>query len=328
MTAMLLGRWRTLLFAVASSVCALSACSEDGEPGTALDPSLGAGTGTGTAAGIGGVAGMSGAAAGATGASAGMAGIAGADSSAGVGGMTGTPPPASTGGAGGGGNGPATTADAGVPGSDGGMVDEPPPRADLGEGDGSDVVTIGDSWMSLGRTGIQQSLVEVSGQPYRMYGRGGTRLLNEAIPGQYETAKSADPDIKTVVMTGGGNDIIQVPGLRDDCAAGGMQCAEVLGMILARLTALWEEMAADGVQDVIYVQYSNPEGNNVDFALPSGDGVGARCMDVPAPLRCHRLETLDIVMGDIPDGIHPSAVAYDRIGQAVYDMMIERGMRR
>jgi lysophospholipase L1-like esterase len=49
---------------------------------------------------------------------------------------------------------------------------------------------------------------------------------------------------------------------------------------------------------------------------------------VPAPLRCHILETLDIVMGDIPDGIHPSAAGYDRIGQAVHDMMIAEGMRR
>jgi hypothetical protein len=326
MTSTRLGRCRSLLFAVAGSICALSACSEWDEPGMAVDPSLGAGSGAGTTAGIGGAAATGGAVAGAAGVS-GTVGIGGAGASAGVGGMAGTPPPVSAG-AGGAGGEPATAPDAGMPGDDGGMVDEPPPRADLGEGDGSDVITIGDSWMSLGTTGIQQSLVEVSGQPYRTYGRGGTRLLNEAIPNQYDSAKSADPDIKTVVMTGGGNDIIQVPGLRDDCAAGGMQCAEVLGMILGRLTALWEEMAADGVQDVIYVQYSNPEGNNVDFALPSGDGAAPRCMGVPAPLRCHRLETLDVVMGDIPDGIHPSAAGYDRIGQAVYDMMVERGMRR
>jgi lysophospholipase L1-like esterase len=112
------------------------------------------------------------------------------------------------------------------------------------------------------------------------------------------------------------------------CDAGGMQCAEVVGQILDRLDALWEEMAQDGVQDVIYVQYSNPAGDNVDFSLPSGDGVGPRCAETPEPLRCHRLETLDIVMGDIPDGIHPSSAGYDRIGQAVYDMMAERGMRR
>ena len=47
-----------------------------------------------------------------------------------------------------------------------------------------------------------------------------------------------------------------------------------------------------------------------------------------APLRCHRLETLDIVMGDIPDDIHPSAVAFDRLGVAVFDLMTKQGMRR
>jgi lysophospholipase L1-like esterase len=87
-------------------------------------------------------------------------------------------------------------------------------------------------------------------------------------------------------------------------------------------------MAADGVQDVIYVEYSNPEGNNVDFATADGDGVEPRCAATPQPLRCHTLPTLDIVMGDIPDNIHPSAAAYDRIGLAVHDMMVERGMRR
>ena len=209
-----------------------------------------------------------------------------------------------------------------------GAVTQPPARTDPGKGDGTDVITIGDSWMNLGSTGIQQSLRRASGQPYRTYGRGGTRLLNEAIPNQYANAKRADPDIKTVVMTGGGNDIIQVPGLRDDCDRMGMMCAMVVTQILDRLTKLWDEMAADGVQDVVYVQYSNPEGNNVDFAQANGDGVKKRCEAVKPPLRCHRLETLDIVMGDIPDGIHPSGAAYDRIGKAVFDLMVAQGMRR
>lgn len=225
--------------------------------------------------------------------------------------------------------------DAGVPAVDAGTTPAPDagtttpePRADLGEGDGSDVITIGDSWMSTGATGIQQSLLRASGQRYRTYGRPGTRLLNDQIPSQYASAVRADPDIKTVIMTGGGNDIIQVLGLREDCDAGGEMCGMVVGNILNRLTSMWDEMSADGVQDVVYVQYSNPEGENVDFVLPDGDGVPKRCEAAKAPLRCHRLETLDIVMGDIPDTIHPSPEAYDRIGKAVYEMMVEEGMRR
>ena len=212
--------------------------------------------------------------------------------------------------------------------ADSGVTQQPPAHMDQGKGDGSDVIAIGDSWMNLGSTGIQQSLIKASGQRYRTYGRGGTRLLNEVIPNQYESAKRANPDIKTVVMTGGGNDIIQVPGLRDDCTAMGQMCAMVVGQILDRLTKLWDEMSADGVQDVLYVQYSNPEGNNVDFAQANGDGVKKRCESVKPPLRCHRLETLDIVMGDIPDGIHPSGPAFDRVGKATFDLMVQQGMRR
>jgi len=224
--------------------------------------------------------------------------------------------------AGSGGDG-APVATAGAGGSD-----APSPGEDLGEGDGHDVITIGDSWMSLFTTGIQQSLVRISAKPYRTYGRGGTRLLDEVIPGQYLTAKMANAEIKTVVMTGGGNDIIQVPGLRDDCTAMGEMCTQVVTQILDRLAKLWADMAADGVQDVIYVEYSNPEGNNVDFKLPNGDSAPVRCAAVPAPMRCHILETLDIVMGDIPDGIHPSAAGFDRLGQAVHDLMVAEGMRR
>jgi hypothetical protein len=101
----------------------------------------------------------------------------------------------------------------------------------------------------------------------------------------------------------------------------------VTKQIRDRLTALWDLMAADGVQDVVYVQYSNPEGQNVDFA-DAGDSVKTRCAAVKAPLRCHTLETLDIVMGDIPDDIHPSAVAFDRLGVAVFKLMTDQGMRR
>jgi lysophospholipase L1-like esterase len=175
---------------------------------------------------------------------------------------------------------------------------------------------------------IQPGILQASGQPYRTYGVAGTRLLSEQIPSQYASAKNENPDIKTVIMTGGGNDIIQVPGLRADCDAQGMMCLEVVTNILNRLSALWDEMATDGVRDVIYIQYATPAGENIDFALPNGDGVTPRCGDVPESLLCHQLPTLDIVMGDIPDGIHPSTAAAGRIGQAAYELMVERGMRR
>ena len=237
------------------------------------------------------------------------------------------------------GSGPDTDADAGAEPTDAGMtmapdtgvtqMPMPPTRMDLGKGDGKDVITIGDSWMNLGTSGIQQSVKKASGnQPYRMYGVPGTRLLDNVIPNQYNSAKRADANIKTVIMTGGGNDIIQVPGLKDDCTAMGAQCKMVVTQILDRLGKLWDTMSTDGVTDVIYVQYSNPEGMNVDWSLSATDNVHTRCAAVKAPLHCHTLETLDIVKGDIPDGIHPSGPAFDRIGKALFDLMTKEGMRR
>jgi lysophospholipase L1-like esterase len=234
-----------------------------------------------------------------------------------------------------GGGADGTDAGSGVDSSDagnGGASGEDP-----GKGDGSDVIMIGDSWMSLfdPMSGIQGGVLKASGQPYRSYSIGGTTLLGggaldalfAAIPVQYDNAIAADPDVKTVIMTGGGNDILQ-SGLQADCDMNGDACGAQVVMILDRLSQLWADMAADGVKDVVYIFYATPAGKTVDFELPDGDGAVRRCANVPAPLRCHTLATLDIVMNDIPDGIHPSQAASDRIGQAVVELMASRGMRR
>ena len=98
-------------------------------------------------------------------------------------------------------------ATAGAGGS--GVIDRWMNREDLGKGTGSDVVTIGDSWMDylLGGGGIEGGL-DRAGTNYRHYALSGTQLLDGVIPRQYDRAKAANPDIKTVIMTGGGNDIM------------------------------------------------------------------------------------------------------------------------
>jgi hypothetical protein len=69
-------------------------------------------------------------------------------------------------------------------------------------------------------TGIQDSLRKVSGQRYRVYGVGGTQLLNGQIPNQYSQAKRDYPNIKTVIMTGGGNDLLRSNARVDLATAG------------------------------------------------------------------------------------------------------------
>jgi hypothetical protein len=205
-----------------------------------------------------------------------------------------------------------------------------PPRMDLGKGNGKDVITIGDSWMLLFFTGIQESLVKASGnQPYRKYAVPGTRLLDGVIPGQYDSAKRADPNIKTVVMTGGGNDIIQNTALEMDCAAGGPMCQAQLDKIGTALSDLWAKMSKDGVQDVIHVMYSASAGSGVKNRAENNKKLAESCAAVPGPMRCHLLNTDELIKKeDLADEVHPNSAGYDRIGQAVFDLMVKEGMRR
>jgi hypothetical protein len=198
---------------------------------------------------------------------------------------------------------------------------------DLGMGDGSDVITIGDSWMNLGLEGIQQSLRKASGQPYRVYGVAGTQVLTGAIPGQYDSAKRADPDIKTVVMTGGGNDVL-LTGLSSACTSGAESCRTQLERIMVEFDKLWAKMSMDGVRDVVLVHYASDAGGGVNPSLMHDQRLMMHCGSVPAPLRCHLLFTDDIVMGAYQDGVHPTSAAYDRLGKAVFDLMVAEGMRR
>jgi lysophospholipase L1-like esterase len=300
------------------SALAASACSQaaDQMQNPALPGPGSAGTtglplaGTGTAAGTGGM--------GTPVATAGMTGAAGVPGAAGMGG------PAGTGGvpAGTAGGDPGTAGMGGGAGqpATGGAGGQPVPHEDLGEGDGQDVITIGDSWMNFILSGIEQSLAAASGRTYRNFGVPGTLMLNEQIPGQYDSAKAADPDIKTVVMTGGGNDI-----LSSGCADAA--CEPIVDDVSARLTQLQMEMAADGVEDVIIIGYTYPadmtKHRSLDYSIELSN---AMCLKTAMP-RCHYIDStmLDITLAD---GIHPNAAGYDLIGRTVWERMQAEGVRR
>jgi hypothetical protein len=207
------------------------------------------------------------------------------------------------------------------------------PREDLGEGDGSDVITIGDSWMSntLGTgDGIEGALDRLTMQPYRNFGVQGVMLLSSslfgpAVPTQYAAAKRANPKIKTVIMTGGGNDIIQNPSVQASCAEGGEACKQLMREISAALNTLWTEMAADGVEDVVYIRYAASAGSTDDSLRGMQDPIPI-CLT--GKIRCYSVNTDNAVMDDLADGIHPTRAANDRIAKVVYELMEKEGMRR
>lgn len=211
-------------------------------------------------------------------------------------------------------------------------VGTPSESVDYGMGDGKDVITIGDSWMLLSAgTGIEVSLEKVSKRDYRNFGVPGTKLLDEVIPKQYVTAKGQGK-VATVIMTGGGNDIIQ--DKPTDCvdSAFGDVCKAQIDKVGARLVKLWDEMSKDGVQDVLLIGYTrkaslllSPLSKSAEY---SNTTIPPLCAAVKPPLRCHVLDSDTVFDGATREGIHPTNAGYDKIGAAVWQLMQDEGMRR
>jgi hypothetical protein len=297
------------------STAGSSASAAAGAAGTSLAVAAGAGTGAG--------AGSSGTVATAAGAS-GSAGLPSAGSGENTGAGAGAGQAGAVGGSAGAAGGTAVVE-----------------HEDLGKGDGTDVVLIGDSWMSntlqIEGTGggIAPALIAVSKQQYRNYGLQGVELLQAntfgpAIPSQWEDAKRANPKIKTVVMTAGGNDVIQGSStLQSSCQMGTDECKMKLVTISDALDKLWTQMAADGVEDIVHIRYTDNTGT-LNPSLQGDNGLPTPKICLSGKVRCHGVTTTDIVAATdlAADGIHPLQAANTKIAQRTTDLMTKEGIRR
>jgi hypothetical protein len=301
------------------AVIALAGCTQPSNAAV-VNPQQTGGAGGGLpAGGVGGASGIGGAGGvapsggtGGTGGAGGTGGVGGQPIAGGASGAAGT-----TGGSGG--EVPVAGGDGGVDMGDAGEM--PMPHEDLGEGDGQDVVSIGDSWMSylLNSGGIEGALRR-AGKSYRWYGIAGTTLAT-SIPPQYDDAIGDGP-ITTVIMTGGGNDIMFSGGCATKEA-----CTMAVQEIANMLDELWTKMADDGVKDVVYIQYSQNAGSTPPENRPDMAPVPPICLS--GRIRCHTVPTTDVVgPGDTVDGIHPTSAACDRIAMKVLATMVEQGIRR
>ena len=239
------------------------------------------------------------------------------------------------------GTGGMAAATGGMTATDAGMPDDTDAmRMDEGMGDGKDVITIGDSFMNLSvGSGIEFSLDKISPTKYRHYGVPGTQLLNGQIPSQYTAAKAANPDIKTVLMTGGGNDIIlDFFGNLVACSGAKTEadlkpaCTAALDKISAGADKMFAEMAADGVKDIVYIGYGYPTLNELGGTIERTKRIQAeKCVDNSPTLgvRCHFIDPSKELIGLISaDGIHPTVAGYDVIAKMVWKRMMDEGVRR
>lgn len=200
---------------------------------------------------------------------------------------------------------------------------EPPAQMDYGKGDGSDVITIGDSWMNIATNGggIQGAL-DRAGTKYRHYAQPGTTLIMGQIPVEYDQAKAANPKISTIIMTGGGNDVMFSGGCntKEACAMSAQRIADALD-------DLWTKAAADGVTSTVYIQYSRNAGTAPADTRPDKAPIPKIC--TTGKLRCITIDTTDLIAStDTVDGIHPTVAGCDRIAKRTLETMEKNGVRR
>lgn len=170
----------------------------------------------------------------------------------------------------------------------------PPAPCEKGQVKPAEVVMLGDSYMDKNYGNVGANIIAdaqkagslAAGTNYREYYLAGAAVANGAgqlnIPYQYETMAKGDiavampKDIKVVIMDGGGNDVLidQQSCLTDANSAAQMAdaaCMKAVTTAVNTMQSLWQEMASDGVKQVVYYFY------------PHLDPAGGGFLPTPAP---------------------------------------------
>jgi hypothetical protein len=201
---------------------------------------------------------------------------------------------------------------------------------------------------------------------YREYQLGGAAMnygtLNLNIPYQYETTAKGDlsftnpTDIDTIVMDGGGNDVIidnQECLTASGPPSGSDMCSMAIQATLARAKSLLQEMAADHVKHIIYFFYPHldpagggllptpaPEVNaTLDYAYPLAEQIccgssftatatSNTCAGNTAGTQCTFVDTRPAFEGHIADYIksdhvHPTPAGSQVIADLVWNAMVD-----
>jgi len=187
--------------------------------------------------------------------------------------------------------------------------------------DRNDVVTLGDSIFDLNGQ-IQANLESWAGETFRNYTQSGAELsggiLAPAVDSQYATAKATDANINTIVMDGGGNDIL-IPAMLFDpnrCKTKwyrpylSSKCKALIEDIYVTDVNLLNQMDADGVENVVFLGYYElPRGNtNLNAAVNYGDAYLGYACDTATTANCTFVDP----RGHVPaadvesDNIHPT----------------------
>jgi hypothetical protein len=206
------------------------------------------------------------------------------------------------------------------------------------------VLLIGDSYVNLNAKAFGKELNRLAradgslgvSDEYADRSVSGTQMVggffHPNIPMQYAAENNGDGHVKTVVMDGGGNDLLigDRPCLTMQSPPESQHCVATIEGVAAGATALFTQMASDGVEHVVFFSYPHlPGGGNggpkeienatLDYFIPAMKEV----CDT-APLDCVFIDTRGLfgdAVTDFQDGIHPIIDNTNKISAAVWAAM-------
>jgi hypothetical protein len=212
----------------------------------------------------------------------------------------------------------------------------------------SQLIVIGDSYINWISHNFPDDIAMQSGQHWRMEAVGGTSMGSGGIgriPPQFDDSIASDPDAHTVLMDGGGNDVL-VPDLTLDpfgaCTNTGssknMSCQTIVKMAIDAADQLMNNMASKGIRDVIYFFYPHVPANTIltgdnpdeilDYALPMVksfcDGAEQR---TGGKLRCTFIDLVPLFEGHndwYNEDIHPNGMGSAAMAKKIWEVMSDK----
>lgn len=250
-----------------------------------------------------------------------------------------------------------------APGDGGNPAPSIPRGPDLCQLEASQVAVLGDSYVALDPSFIlldtqpfarnlealaQDAGALGQGEQYRRLAVSGASMKGwPNIPSQLDTTLEQDPDLKLIVMTGGGNEMLifnrgclEYPTEAE--LAADARCVQVVEDAIAEGQRMFDRAAEAGVGAIVYFFYPNLPGlanggigagthPNVmlEYALPRVQALCERQQAAP----CHFVDmrpAFDQDGNGLPDpglinidGIHPTAAASELLASEVWAVMQE-----
>lgn len=211
------------------------------------------------------------------------------------------------------------------------------------------VMVVGDSYINWLSHTLPKDLQRESGQTgWRMEAIGAASMgsggVTRRIPKQFDVSYARDPDVHTVLMDGGGNDILVPAGKydpswkckNDENAPRVDACQTIVRTALEAGQKLIDRGAEVGVRDVIYFFYPRvPEGTPVggkhpnainDYARPMVrdlcEGAASRS---GGKVRCHFVDMVPVFEGHpeyfAKNDIHPNPTGSAAMAKAIWSVM-------